>query len=149
MEMIRAKPMEQYYEEQYDEEQDDEERAYGEEQLTLKSKFYANVKWSLQIVLQHRKLEQQQQPLNRLPKKSLDSIYDQMENVLANLYKLEYQECIIEDDEQGLSEEEHEMHELLSSGIMYLLLAEIVLQESPKTIIVMSISVLLTIDRVT
>ncbi len=132
MEMQRSR--DQYYE---DEEDLENSLEYDDaQQMNPKSKFYANVKWALQIVLQHRKLEKEPEA-NRFPKKSLNSIYNQIENVLANLYRLEYQDCLVEDNEDSqLSAEEQEMNELLSSGITYLLLAEIVLQESPPTIIV-------------
>ena len=127
---------------QYEDEEDLENSLEYDDaqQMNPKSKFYANVKWALQIVLQHRKLEQKEPQANRFPKKSLHSIYNQIENVLANLYRLEYQDCLVEDNEDSqLSAEEQEMNELLSSGITYLLLAEIVLQESPPTIIVSNI----------
>jgi hypothetical protein len=115
-------------------------------------KFYANVKWCAQLVLQNPKGESkmvtssiEEEPLLYTKELMLHRFYVQVEKVLCHIMRLE---CEVEESElynmnrkstniQDIELGENEsmdLIDLLTSGIIYLLLAEVVLQEIPPTI---------------
>jgi hypothetical protein len=98
------------------------------------SKFYANVRWCLKILVDHLNTSKSE----REDSKSLHSF---LISYHARLKKLHEELDIFEKEDSTPIERQkkiiwEELSEILTSGIAYLLLAEIILQESPKSITV-------------